>query len=61
MIHLIGGAIGSDNRRSIDWHLVYDPRQPMPLARDHTGVAAVNGRIHLIGGRVDSFHTNSNL
>jgi N-acetylneuraminic acid mutarotase len=67
-IHLIGGAIGSDNRRSIDWHLVYDPRtdryarrQPMPLGRDHTGVAAVNGVIHLIGGRVDTFHTNSNL
>jgi len=25
-IHIIGGAIGSENRRSIDWHLVYDPR-----------------------------------
>jgi N-acetylneuraminic acid mutarotase len=67
-IHLIGGAIGSDNRRSIDWHLVYNPRedrysrrQPMPLGRDHTGVVAVNGIIHLIGGRVDTFHTNSNL
>jgi N-acetylneuraminic acid mutarotase len=67
-IHLIGGAIGSDNRRSIDWHLVYDPkadsytrRQPMPVARDHTGIIAVNGLIHLIGGRVDTFHTNSNL
>ncbi|MFM9975336.1 MAG: Kelch repeat-containing protein [Beijerinckiaceae bacterium] len=67
-IHLIGGAIGSDVRRSIDWHLTYDPktdkygrRQPMPVARDHTGVIAVNGKIHIIGGRVDSFHTNSNL
>jgi N-acetylneuraminic acid mutarotase len=68
LIHLIGGAIGSDNRRSIDWHLTYDPRtdsygrrQPMPLARDHTGIVTVNGRIHIIGGRVDTFHTNSNL
>lgn len=68
LIHLIGGAIGSDNRRSIDWHLTYDPkkdvygrRQPLPLGRDHTGVVAVNGRIHIIGGRVDTFHTNSNL
>jgi hypothetical protein len=68
VMHIIGGAIGSDHRRSIDWHLVYDPktdkysrRQPMPLARDHTGVVAVNGRIHIIGGRVDTFHTNSNL
>jgi hypothetical protein len=56
-VHLIGGAIGSDWRRSIDWHLVYDPqadrydrRQPMPVGRDHTGIAVV-----------DSFHTNSNL
>jgi N-acetylneuraminic acid mutarotase len=69
MIHLIGGAIGSDNRRSVDWHVVYDPRadaytrrQPMPApARDHTGVVVANGTIHLIGGRVDTFHTNSNL
>lgn len=67
-IHLIGGAIGSDNRRSIDWHLVYDTRtdrysrrQPMPLGRDHVGVVVVNGLIHIIGGRVDTFHTNSNL
>lgn len=68
VIHLVGGAIGSDNRRSIDWHLVYDPRtdtyarrQPMPLGRDHTGIVAVNGLIHIVGGRVDTFHTNSNL
>lgn len=68
VIHIIGGAIGSDNRRSIDWHLVYDPkadryarRQPMPLGRDHCGIVAVNGAVHIIGGRVDSFHTNSNL
>jgi N-acetylneuraminic acid mutarotase len=68
VIHIIGGAIGSDNRRSIDWHLVYDVksdsytrRQPMPVARDHCGVVAVNGLVHVIGGRVDSFHTNSNL
>lgn len=67
-IHLIGGAIGSDNRRSIDWHWVYDTkedrydrRNPMPLARDHTGIVVVAGKIHIIGGRVDSFHTNSNL
>jgi N-acetylneuraminic acid mutarotase len=67
-IHIIGGAIGSDNRRSIDWHVVYDTRadrytrrQPMPLGRDHCGIVAVNGLIHIIGGRVDSFHTNSNL
>jgi N-acetylneuraminic acid mutarotase len=33
----------------------------MPLGRDHTGIVTANGLIHLIGGRVDSFHTNSNL
>jgi N-acetylneuraminic acid mutarotase len=67
-IHIIGGAIGSDNRRSVDWHLVYDPRedrysrrQPMPLGRDHAGIVAVAGAIHVIAGRVDTFHTNSNL
>lgn len=67
-IHLIGGAIGSDWRRSVDWHLVYDPqsdryerRQPLPVARDHTGIVVVNNQIHVIGGRVDSFHTNSTL
>jgi len=67
-LHIIGGAIGSDWRRSIDWHIVYDPqadrysrRQPMPVARDHTGIVVVDGQIHIIGGRVDSFHTNSNL
>lgn len=67
-IHIVGGAIGSDWRRSIDWHLVYDPqadrydrRQPMPLGRDHTGIVVVNNHIHVIGGRVDTFHTNSNL
>ena len=30
-------------------------------ARDHTGVVATGGRIHLIGGRVDTFYTNSHL
>ena len=67
-IHIIGGAIGSDWRRSIDWHLVYDPkedryerRQPLPVARDHTGVVVVGNAIHVIGGRVDTFHTNSTL
>jgi len=67
-IHLVGGAIGSDWRRSIDWHLVYDPqadryerRQPMPVARDHAGIVVVGNALHIIGGRVDSFHTNSSL
>jgi N-acetylneuraminic acid mutarotase len=69
-LHVIGGAIGdtTDTKKSIDWHLVYDAkadrwdtRKPMPTGRDHIGLVAVNGLIHVIGGRVDNFHTNSNL
>ncbi len=70
VIHVVGGAIGdsADEKRSVDWHLVYGPqadrwaeRAPMSTARDHTGIVATNGRIHVIGGRVDNFYTNSNL
>ena len=68
VLHVIGGAIGDtfETSRSIDWHLVYDPRAdrwseraPMPTGRDHAGIVAVDGAIHVIGGRVDTFHTNS--
>ncbi len=31
------------------------------MARDHTGIVVVGNAIHVIGGRVDSFHANSNL
>ena len=55
-------------QQSIDWHLVYIPqtdrwekRAPMPTGRDHTGTLVVGTLIHVVGGRVDSFHTNSNL
>jgi hypothetical protein len=69
-IHGIGGAIGdtAPTKKSVDWHLVYDPqterwdkRAPMPTGRDHTGAVVAGNLIHMIGGRVDSFHTNSNL
>ncbi|WP_236025218.1 Kelch repeat-containing protein [Arenibaculum pallidiluteum] len=69
-LHAVGGGIGTgfEARRSVDWHLAYDPaadrwetRAPLPTGRDHTGIVALDGRIHVIGGRVDSFHTNSNL
>lgn len=69
-IHAVGGAVGEgfEKRRSIDWHLVYEPaadrwseRAPMPTGRDHTGTVAVDNRIHVIGGRVDTFYTNSNF
>jgi len=69
-VHGIGGAVGDTfpTKKSVDWHVVYDPRAdrwekaaPMPTGRDHTGTLAVGNLIHVIGGRVDSFHTNSNL
>jgi len=69
-MHAIGGAVGdtSPTKKSVDWHLAYDPKTdrweklaPMPTGRDHTGTLTVGGVIHVIGGRVDNFHTNSNL
>jgi hypothetical protein len=69
-VHAVGGAVGDTTatKKSVDWHVVYDPKAdrwekhaPMPTGRDHTGTLTVNGLIHVIGGRVDSFHTNSNL
>lgn len=69
-LHAVGGAIGdtTDTKKSVDWHLAYDPRAdrwdaraPLPTGRDHTGTLVVGPYIHVIGGRVDNFHTNSNL
>jgi N-acetylneuraminic acid mutarotase len=69
-LHGIGGAIGDsfDTKKSVDTHWVYDARAdrwsraaPLPTARDHVGAVVANGIVHVIGGRVDSFHTNSNL
>jgi N-acetylneuraminic acid mutarotase len=69
-IHAIAGAIGDDNesKRSVDWHYAYDPkddkwseRRPLPTERDHTGTVVIDNAIHVVGGRVHNFHTNSNL
>lgn len=69
-LHAIGGAVGDtfETKKSVDWHFAYDAaadrwtsRRPMPTGRDHTGVVYMAGLVHLVGGRVDSFHTNSNL
>jgi N-acetylneuraminic acid mutarotase len=68
LLHAIGGAEGdlSETRKSVATHLAYDPREdswrerrPMPTGRDHVGTAVVDGVIHLTGGRVDTFYTNS--
>lgn len=49
----------SGEDRSVGTHEVYDPatdswerRAPMPTARNHHGAAVVNGRIHVLAGRV---------
>ncbi|MBU6217812.1 MAG: galactose oxidase [Betaproteobacteria bacterium] len=69
-IHAVGGAIGDTfaDKKSVNWHYMYVPSKdqwtplaPLPTGRDHTGTLVVDGLIHVLGGRVDSFHTNSNL
>ena len=66
-LHLIGGATDpADERASIAWHEVYDPatdrwerRRPLPAGRDHVGCVTWNGRIHVIGGRFNTFQFNT--
>lgn len=68
-IHLIGGASEpATERASVGWHEVYDPKtdrwstlKPLPGARDHAGVVAFGGAIHLIGGRFNTFEYNTGL
>jgi N-acetylneuraminic acid mutarotase len=68
-IHAIGGASDpAGERASVAWHEVYDPktdrwetRFPLPGARDHAGVVAHQGVIHVIGGRFNTFEYNTAL
>jgi N-acetylneuraminic acid mutarotase len=69
-LHAVGGATGDTSaaKKSLDWHLVYEEaadrwvrRAPLPTARDHVGIVASTAGLHVIGGRVDSFNTNSDL
>jgi len=68
-IHLIGGASEpAAERASVGWHEVYDPRddrwsvrKALPGARDHVGCVADAGRIHVIGGRFNTFEYNTGL
>jgi len=68
-IHLIGGASEpAAERASVGWHEVYEPgvdrwsvRKPLPGARDHVGCVADGGRIHVIGGRFNTFEYNTAL
>jgi hypothetical protein len=72
-VHLLGGR----DVRSVEWHEVYDPAtdkytilggmrgstgtQPFVGQRDHMGVAVVDGKIHAIAGRMDSYDFNTGL
>jgi N-acetylneuraminic acid mutarotase len=68
-IHLIGGAgAPTDERASVGWHEVYDPqadrwsrRKALPGGRDHVGCVAWQGRIHVIGGRFNTFEYTTDL
>lgn len=68
-IHLVGGASSpTSERASVGWHEVYDPaadswtiRKALPGARDHAGCVAHGGRIHIIGGRFNTFEYNTDL
>jgi hypothetical protein len=68
-IHLIGGASSpTTERASVGWHEVYDPqsdhwsmRKPLPGARDHVGIVAYQNKIHIIGGRFNTFEYNTDL
>jgi len=68
-VHLIGGASEpARERASVGWHEVYDPqadrweaRKALPGARDHVGCVAHGGRIHVIGGRFNTFEYNTEL
>ena len=69
VIHLIGGASDpKEERASVGWHEVYDLksdrwslRKALPGARDHVGCVAHEGRIHVIGGRFNTFEYNTDL
>lgn len=68
-LHLIGGASApTAERASVGWHEVYDPkadrwegRKALPGARDHVGCVAEAGRIHIVGGRFNTFEYNTDL
>ncbi|MFC0409225.1 Kelch repeat-containing protein [Roseomonas elaeocarpi] len=68
-IHLVGGATDpAAERASVGWHEAYDPaadrwelRRALPAARDHVGCVSHDGRIHVVGGRFNTFQYNTGL
>ena len=68
-IHLVGGAYRkSFNLVNTDAHEVYDPAtdtwetlSPLPTPRDHLTATEANGKLFVIGGRIDvNYHNNLN-
>jgi N-acetylneuraminic acid mutarotase len=68
-IHLIGGAHRKlSNLINTDAHEVYDPAtdtwetlSPLPTPRDHLTATEANGKLFVIGGRIDvNYHNNLN-
>ena len=62
-IHVIGGR-GVD-KVTVATHEVYDPKTkawskaaPLPVARDHAGIAVIAGKIHVFGGRTNDVTDN---
>jgi len=62
-LYAIGGNV---NGNSVPRNEVYDPATntwrslaPMPIARDHLGLALVNGKIYTFGGFTKSVHENA--
>ena len=68
-IHLVGGASEPTmERASVGWHEVYDPAadrwtvlKALPGARDHVGSVVHEGRLHIVGGRFNTFEYNTDL
>jgi len=61
-------CISCSGGASVGWHEVYDPQadtwatlKALSGARDHVGCAAFEGRIHVIGGRFNTFEYNTGL
>ena len=62
-IHVFGGR--PRDPTPVNDHDIYDPAtnewtkgSPMPMARDHLGIAVIDGKIHIVGGRTGASTQN---
>src|SRR5262249_56155697 len=63
-MYAIGGV--GPNRRNTNANEAYDPAQdrwlklaPMPTPRDHHAIGVLNGKLYVIGGRINGRHDKS--